>query len=340
MSCFDDAVLLDLIEGRRTLQGQLATHLATCNDCRMLLASAARGAGGTPRDAPLEDASEPSWDELGAGVIVAGRYELTRFLGAGGMGIVWAARVLPGEDEVALKVARTVTPELARRFEREAQITSALKHPNIVRILDVVPATDARGPCLVQELLHGESLEVRLAPDRALSLGQAARVVLAVVDALEAAHAQGVVHRDLKPQNVFLSGTRVVVIDFGIAKLLSAWGPHARLTRTGAVLGTPHFMAPEQIAAEPTIDARADVWALGALTFRMLAGRSAIGGRTFGEVHKALQLGQVAELERVMPSLPPPVLAVVRQALVLDRARRLTRVRAFRFAFGPYAASP
>jgi serine/threonine-protein kinase len=284
------------------------------------------------------DTSEPSWDELGAGVLVAGRYELTRFLGAGGMGVVWAARIHPTGGEVALKIARTVDPDLARRFEREAQITSALGHPNIVRTFGVVAATDSRGPCLVQELLRGESLEVRLAPERALPLGEAARVILAVVDALESAHAQGVVHRDLKPQNVFLEGARVVVLDFGIAKILSEWGPHSRLTRTGAILGTPHYMAPEQIDGEPNVDARADVWALGALVFRMLAGRNAVPGRTLGEVTRALRAGHVDELGSVVPALPDDVIAVVRQALVCDRAARLAQVRAFRFAFAPYAA--
>lgn len=234
MTCLGDDTLLDLAEGRRSIDPSVEAHLAECDDCRVVLAIAVRGAD-TLVDArgntttPSED-REPSWDELGPGVVIAGRYELERFLGAGAMGVVYSAKVqnahwLELPDHVALKISRSFDPELRRRFRREANITLNFLHPNAVRTFDVVAETVDRGPCLVQELLVGETLHARLSRGP-LPLREAARVIVPVAHALLAAHARGIVHRDVKPQNVFLTSDRVVVLDFGIAKLLPTWGAH------------------------------------------------------------------------------------------------------------------
>src|ERR1700722_17572274 len=123
MACLDDEVLLDLAEGRRSLDAALQTHLAACEDCRRVLAAAARGGGTTLRAGSFEDPhTEPAWDELGEGVVVAARYVLERFVGAGGMGVVWSARRTEDGAEVALKIARSTDDETIRRFEREARI--------------------------------------------------------------------------------------------------------------------------------------------------------------------------------------------------------------------------
>jgi serine/threonine protein kinase len=351
--CLDDATLLELAEGRGALDEATAEHLADCADCRRLFAAVARGAGATLRDvAPETTEGEPSWEELGRGVVVAGRYVLEGFLGAGGMGVVWAARSLDGDGSarVAVKVARAESPELRRRLEREARIAASLVHPGIVRTLEVLPATESRGPCLVQELLAGEPLETLLARHGRLPLPQAARATIAVAHALGAAHARGIVHRDLKPQNVFVcapdgaatgpageavpAGARVVVLDFGIAKLLPTWGEHSKLTRTGAVLGTPQYMAPEQVFGEADVDARADVWALGALLFRALCGRAPVEGRGFGEVVRELRLGRVGDLGALAPDVPGDVVALVRSALVMERDHRVVGVERFAEVLG------
>jgi serine/threonine protein kinase len=154
-------------------------------------------------------------------------------------------------------------------------------------------------------------------------------VMVPVADAIAAAHARGILHRDLKPQNVFLAPGRVVVLDFGIAKLLPSWGEHSRLTHTGAVLGTPRYMAPEQLFGESDPDERADVWAMGALLYCMLAGRPPIDGRTAGEVMKALRHAARVDLAEAVPGLPDGVLALVRGALVADRAGRSGSARTF-----------
>jgi serine/threonine-protein kinase len=331
-ACLDDEALLDVAEGRRALDPYTEAHLGGCDLCRRVFAAAARGGGGTLRGVETDLGDEPSWEELGQGVVVARRYLLERFLGAGSMGIVWAARdtATDGDgDRVALKVARSADPELRRRFEREARVASALDHPNVVRTLDILPAAASRGPCLVMELLEGEPLEARLLRVGALDVREGARVGVAIAAALAAAHAQGIVHRDLKPQNVMLAGARVVVLDFGIAKLLPAWGAHTKLTATGAVVGTPRFMAPEQIFGEPDVDARADVWALGALLLRVLSGRAPVEGSTIGEVTKALRHGTVPDPAVLAPALPEDVLALLRSALVVPREKRLADVRRF-----------
>lgn len=331
MACDNDGILLDVVEGRRALDAPLEAHLAACADCRLVLAAGARGAGETLRDAPGEGAAEqePAWDELGAGVVVDGRFELLRFLGAGASAIVWAAREIATSAEVALKLALTTEPDLTRRFEREAQITRALGHPNIVKTFELIAPTEARGACLVQELLAGETLAARLERDGALSLQAAARVILPVARALAAAHARGVVHRDVKPQNVFLASDRVVVLDFGIVKLMPDWGSHPRLTRTGALLGTPSVMAPEQIFGVAQIDPRADVWAAGAVLHQTLAGEGPVPGLTFGQISSSLRQGRIRSLSAIRPDLPADVLGLVRRALVVPREHRLAEIAAF-----------
>ncbi len=327
--CLDDGALLDAAEGRRPLDAIAYAHLARCSDCRRTLAAVARGRGDTIRDDRPDEDDEPGWDELGQGVVVGGRYELESFLGSGGMGVVWKARRIDDGALLALKIAQSADAELARRFEREANVLTALRHPHIVQVLEALPATGTRGPVLVQELLHGESFDRQLARLRVLALGETARTIAAVASALRTAHARGIVHRDLKPSNVFVTDEgRIVVLDFGIAKLLPEWGKHTKLTRTGAVVGTPRYMAPEQVFGE-TADARADVWALGAMLFHALAGRAPIDTDRLGDVMKTIQSGALPDLAALAPALPPDVLGLVRAALTIDRQRRLHDVGAF-----------
>ena len=190
-------------------------------------------------------------------------------LATGGMGEVWAARDLLLDRAVAVKVlggALAGDGRAAERLRREARAAARLEHPNIARVLDL-GEQDGR-PYLVMELLEGESLAARIDRAGAMAPPEAARVVVAVADALEAAHRAGVVHRDVKPGNVFLtSGGEVKVLDFGIA---SAAG-EAALT-TGEMLGTPAYLAPERVLGHPATPA-ADVYALGVVLYELLAGR-------------------------------------------------------------------
>ena len=284
-------------------------------------------------DEASRDEEEPPFAELGAGVIVAGRFELTRFLGAGASSVVWEARRLGVAEgdlnaEVALKICRTDDPELARRFEREAAIATSFIHPHVARVFEALGPVTRRGPCLVQELVRGETLEARL-DVRPLTLPEVARFALPIADALASAHERGIVHRDLKPLNVMVAANRVVVLDFGIAKLLPSFGAHSRLTRTGARLGTPRYMAPEQLDGVRDVDARADVWAFGALLFRMITGRTPVDASITATMMRELAQGRVASITDLAPDLPAPLAELIARSLMIDRDARLASLRPY-----------
>jgi eukaryotic-like serine/threonine-protein kinase len=264
---------------------------------------------------------------LSAGAVVAGRYVVESLLGAGGMGAVYRCRDTTTDGVRAIKVLRDARGELAARFVREARIAAALTHPNIARVLDVVTLDD-EAPAIVMELLSGESLGARLSRVGKLQAGQAASILLSVVAGVRAAHERGVVHRDLKPDNVFLcdDGT-VKVLDFGIAKvMLDSDDPAvtvAALTETGQILGTPHYMAPEQIFGEKDVDGRADVWALGVVLYEALAGVRPFQGENAGQVFKAIALDPYVPLADRAPACPPELLSLVTSMLVHARAERI-----------------
>ncbi|GAB2809242.1 hypothetical protein GCM10022221_03240 [Actinocorallia aurea] len=208
------------------------------------------------------------------GAVVAERYRLVKILGRGGMGVVWQASDERLRRDVALK--QLVLPPglsaehrrlLVARVEREALAAAKLKHPGIVTVHDQV--TDAEGiPWIVMEYVQGRSLADAVKADGPLSPREAARIGEAVLAALEAAHARGVVHRDVKPANILLEDGRTVVTDFGIAAVEG----EGHLTQTGSVLGTPSYMAPEQVGAQP-VGPAADLWALGATLYYAVEGR-------------------------------------------------------------------
>jgi len=260
--------------------------------------------------------------DLAAGQIIHGRYELLHVLGEGGMGVVWSARHRVTDKHVAIKFLRTVSPEQKRRFLREARVAAGLSHPNLVTVHDVLELEDGR-PGLVMDLLDGESLADVLERVGRLDLSTFAELFLPVLSAVSAAHAAGVVHRDLKPDNVFLTSREgdeidVRVLDFGIAKVALKDGPirhTAGLTQTGSVLGTPLYMAPEQVFGEPTIDHRADVWALGVVAYECLAGACPIRGENVGQIFKSISQHDFPRLAAAAPSLPHAVGRVVDEML-------------------------
>jgi serine/threonine-protein kinase len=209
-----------------------------------------------------------------SGTIVANRYEIVRLLGRGGMAEIYLASELASGREVALKALSTsaaLVPELCSRLEREAAVTRNIVHPNVVAVEDVGHLDDG-SPFLIAEMLLGETLGQYLAREGRMEPARVVRLVWQAASALAAAHRAGVVHRDVKPDNLFLCGPvgtprLLKVFDFGLAKITSA----LRATPTMIVKGTLEYMAPEQILAEP-IDGRADVYALGVVMFRALTG--------------------------------------------------------------------
>jgi eukaryotic-like serine/threonine-protein kinase len=263
------------------------------------------------------------------GLEVAKRFRLERQLGAGGMGAVWAATHLVTHKSVALKFLHKKhdDADARRRVLREARAACAVEHPNVVAVHDVVEGDDGT-PILVMDLLRGESLADKLARERTLDAATAIAVTTPVLSALAVAHGVGIIHRDLKPDNVFLVDgvpSNVKILDFGVAKLSgkdAATKETNRLTETGAMIGTPHYMAPEQAFGESDVDARADLWAVGAVLYECLAGVPPTEGQNLGQILKVLASGTIQPLATRAPSVPPALAAVVDGLLKIEKAER------------------
>src|SRR5207244_354330 len=244
------------------------------------------GATPSPDDSPRPAISPPR-EGLPARI---GHYAIARKVGAGGMGVVYAARDERLERTVALKTMSSLaSDETARkRFWREARAAASVNHPNICQLYEI---GEENGELFIaMELLEGEALAERLKRG-SLNVSEALPVGLAVVAALAALHARGIIHRDLKPSNVFLTPHGVKLLDFGLARssdseVARQLGTIADLTSPGMMVGTPRYMSPEQITGE-SMDARSDLFAAGAVLFEALSGRPAFGGRNVVEIMHA-----------------------------------------------------
>jgi serine/threonine protein kinase len=267
-----------------------------------------------------------------AGRLLGGRYRMDAPLASGGMGEVWGARDLLLDRAVAVKVlggAFAGDGRAAERLRREARAAGRLEHPAIARVLDL--GEDGGRPYLVMELLEGESLAERIARAGPMEAAEAARVVTAVAGALEAAHRAGVVHRDVKPGNVFLTADGgVKVLDFGIA---SAAGD-TTLT-TGDLIGTAAYLAPERALGHQAT-AACDVYALGVVLYELLAGRRPFEAGSDIELAMAHINADPVPLAMVAPTAPPSLVAACEQAMAKDPAARPRSAAAFaRLVAGP-----
>jgi eukaryotic-like serine/threonine-protein kinase len=244
-------------------------------------------------------------------------YTIERELGGGGMSRVYVASELALGRQVVIKL---LPPELAagvstERFKREIQLAARLQHPHIVPLL---AAGESDGlPYFTMPYVEGESLRVRLAKRGEMPVAEAVRVLREIVSALAYAHAHGVVHRDIKPDNVLLSGGAAMVTDFGVAKALSSSSnaEHGGVTSLGVALGTPAYMAPEQASADPTVDHRADVYAFGILAYELLTGQTPFGGRTPQGLLAAHVTEPPEPIQKRRASLPPALGALVMRCL-------------------------
>jgi serine/threonine protein kinase len=332
----DENDVLGLLEHRMPKEQRAAVerHLDACPTCLELLAMMASSSppplAFQPTD--LDVTRHLTASHLVPGHRLAERFLLERVVGEGGMGVVWAARdERAGDAPVALKILKEVTAAEKKRFLREAEVMQSFGHPGILDVKEVVAVGD--DILLVMDLLDGESLGARLGRTGRLSLSEAIAVLLPLVDATLAAHAGGVVHRDLKPENVFLCADgRVLLLDFGMAKLTASFdlATSGWMTESGLILGTPHYMAPEQIYGERDVDARADVWALGVVAYECVSGERPMSGKSFGQIVRALQRREIVDLAERVPALPEDVLALVRRMLSHERNDRpsLAEVRA------------
>ena len=221
--------------------------------------------------------------------VLAGKYRLVSLIGRGGMGSVWKAEHLGLRAPVAVKLidkSIDMLPEALTRFHREAQAAASLRSPHVVQILDHGVDEASQVPFIVMELMEGESLATRLERVKRLSAPETARIVSQVARALVRAHETGVIHRDLKPDNIFLVKNEddeiAKVLDFGIAKSKAHALGTDTATRTGSVLGTPYYMSPEQISGSKEIDYRTDLWALAVIAYEALTGQRPYTADTVG----------------------------------------------------------
>jgi serine/threonine protein kinase len=268
--------------------------------------------------------------------LIAGRYELITMLGQGGMGAAWEAQDRVLDRDVVLKQLKLPMslPDEARlalvtRMEREARAAGRLKHPAIVTIYDQI--TDEDGlPWIVMELVRGRSLEETVKTDGRLSVDRVAWIGAQIAGALATAHAVGIVHRDVKPANVLLEGERVVLTDFGIA----AWEGDVTLTPSGVMIGTPAYMAPEQVNGEGAGPA-SDMWSLGATLYTAVEGRPAFTAPNTAALLLTIILGQYPPASHAGPLQP-----ILARLMHLSREERLTACEAAIALADPTAAVP
>ncbi len=263
---------------------------------------------------------------------IAGKYRIESVLGQGGMGAVFAARNQLTGKRVAIK---WLLPEHAastsrERLLREAQIAASIDHPNVVDIYDV--GEHQGGLFLVMEYLRGRNLADVLAERGRLDPEELIVLMVPAMRGVHAAHLAGVVHRDLKPENIILSEAsdgHIVpkVVDFGVSKTVGTSGvPHSSLTRTGALVGTPHFMALEQVDGSNLIDGRTDVYAFGVLLYRALTGHFPFDGSSLGEVILKIGTKDPVPMRMLRPELPQELDNLVLRALLRDRTRRFSNL--------------
>ncbi|MDI1480634.1 serine/threonine-protein kinase [Polyangium sp. y55x31] len=285
-----------------------------------------------------------------AGELLGDRYRLIRAIGAGGMGTVWWARDERIGRDVAIKLSppeSDVTGALG--FVREAHIAAQISHPNVVGVLDAGEAEPKRR-FLVMELLRGETLAERLRPREPLAVAEALSIAIDVCRGLEAIHAHGIVHRDVKPENIFLAdvpgeGRMPKLLDFGCSAPMGAKNPPSggfvpaplradepsgpSHEGTPRVVGTPQYMSPEQAHGDEDVDGRADLWALGAVLYEALAGRAPFDGT---DVDAVIEVVLSEEPDPLPGWVPEGARRLVAKCLEKDRRRRYPDARALRFA--------
>ena len=263
-----------------------------------------------------------------------GRYAIERELGEGGMATVYLADDLKHQRKVALKVLK---PELAavvgaERFLAEIQVTANLQHPNILPLFDSGEADSFL--YYVMPYIEGDTLKDRLALEGQLPVSDAVAIARDVAEALQAAHEQGVIHRDIKPGNILISRGKPLISDFGIALALSSSGAGGRLTETGLSLGTPYYMSPEQATGDQAVGASTDTYALGCVLYEMLVGDPPYAGSTAQAVLGKIVAGKRISATEERPSVPANVDATIRKALEKLPADRFASAQDFAKALG------
>ena len=295
---------------------------------------------------PDPDRAVPPPLSFRAGAIVCGKYRIDRVVAEGGLGIVLAATHVQLGQRVAIKYLKpsaAAQKAVVDRFLREAQLASQIKSDHVVRVHDVGMLDDG-GPYIVMEYLEGVDL-ARVLDGGPLLVRTAIDYVLQACDALAEAHAMGIVHRDLKPGNLFLAkraaGSSIVkIIDFGISKVAPSRSPSGtweHVTTAGEIFGTPVYMSPEQLRSATSVDARADVWALGVVLHELLTGTMPFGGASVPQLCTSILSDPPVRLTSARPDAPRELEAVILRCLEKDRNRRYRNVAELAQELAPFA---
>ena len=271
------------------------------------------------------------------GTLLGGTYALQRLVGLGGMGAVYEARNTNTGMRVAVKVLHAEhaqNADLRQRFLREAQTTTEHAHPGIVEVLDIGIDADADVPYMVQEFLEGVELRKLIEESAPMAPEQAIELLAPVMTALAATHARGVVHRDIKPENIVVTRdaegrSAPKLIDFGVSKSIGGSRPSQLRTLAGTTIGTPYYMSPEQVRGDASLDARSDVWAVGAVLYEMLTGRVPFDAPNYNLLVIAIVTGTPERIEVHAPAIPTALADLVHRALANDRDARFASMQEF-----------
>jgi eukaryotic-like serine/threonine-protein kinase len=288
--------------------------------------------------------AQPKHDQASPGDVIAGRFRVDEHLGTGGMGVVISAFDEVNQQEVALKILRVadVDETATQRFIREARTSMRIESPYVVKVLDT--GMDAGRPFMVMERLHGMDLSDRLRKYGPVSVSETADIMMMICEALANAHGAGIVHRDIKLSNLFMAkdgrgGAVIKVLDFGISKARIRGEYTLTESNDGSLLGSPPYMAPEQIRNAKTVDHRADLWSLGVVAYRLLSGEHPYHGDSVGEVFANILERRFNTLASQGIRVPDGVEAMIATCMQVDLGKRYQSVAELALALDPFASA-